>query len=300
MIQGITVKNANAEVFNLSLRDPEGNGGLAITNIDGLTPPKANINLTELSTIDGSVFNSGRISQRNVVITFKLLDMPTIEDVRQTLYRIFPLKSHVEVQIHTDTRDVYTIGYVESNDINVFSEDEKSIVSILCPDPYLYSIEELHSTYSGKGGEFEFPFENYYGTHSISFANITTDPTIVMNYPGETNNGVTFSIFASGNVTDFEIYNVSTEQRMTLDNTKITTITGSGIQSGDIIEICTIKGKKRAQLIREGVTYNIISSLGHGTDWIELINGNNLFHFAGTGLSNVTCEIKTRIMYEGV
>ena len=59
MIQSVTVTNPKGESLKLVLRAPE-SSGLIIQEISGLGPSKANINSTELATMDGSIFASAR------------------------------------------------------------------------------------------------------------------------------------------------------------------------------------------------------------------------------------------------
>ena len=71
MIRSVTVINHLGEPLKMELGRPELSGFL-IKEITGLGPPKANINSTENSTDDGSVFNSARLDARNIVLTMIL------------------------------------------------------------------------------------------------------------------------------------------------------------------------------------------------------------------------------------
>lgn len=73
MIKSITVKNHLNETINLSLTDPW-DTGLVIKQIDGLGPPKATINATDLAMGDGAVYNSARTDKRNIVMHFQFIE----------------------------------------------------------------------------------------------------------------------------------------------------------------------------------------------------------------------------------
>ena len=107
MIQSVTVTNPKGESLKLVLRDPE-SSGLIIQEISGLGPSKANINSTELATMDGSIFASARATERNIVLTLILLPIPSIETVRQKTYSFFPIKKAVTLLVETDNRLVET------------------------------------------------------------------------------------------------------------------------------------------------------------------------------------------------
>jgi hypothetical protein len=68
MIKSVTVTNYLGESIKMELGFPEKSGFL-IQNIDGLGPGKATINLTQFATSDGSLFNSAKLNERNIVFT---------------------------------------------------------------------------------------------------------------------------------------------------------------------------------------------------------------------------------------
>ena len=67
MIRSVTVENYLGDSITLELMRPE-KSGFIVKNIEGLGPAKANINTTDISTNDGSIFNSSRLTQRNITM----------------------------------------------------------------------------------------------------------------------------------------------------------------------------------------------------------------------------------------
>ena len=162
MINSIIVTNHLEESIKLELRFPERSGFL-VQDITGLGPGKANINMTELSTTDGSVYNSAKINARNIVITIKLMANPTVEVMRQLSYKYFPIKKRIRLVIETDNRTCEIYGYVETNEPNMFSSKSTTQISVICPDPYFYSTGEEGITITVLAGIealFEFPFSS--------------------------------------------------------------------------------------------------------------------------------------------
>ena len=90
MIKAITVTNYLGDSIRLDLARPE-ESGFAVKSITGLGPGKADINTTEISTNDGSLFNSSRLSSRNIVITLGFLWKNTVEDVPSEYNRCLTL-----------------------------------------------------------------------------------------------------------------------------------------------------------------------------------------------------------------
>jgi hypothetical protein len=214
MIKSITATNYLGESIKMELRFPEKSGFL-IQDITGLGPSKATINSTELSTSDGSLFNSARTNARNIVLMLKLFEKPTIEITRQNSYKYFPIKKRVKLLIETDTRTCEIYGYVESNDPIIFDKSQTAQISIICPDPYFYSVGIKTTIFSGIEPEFVFPFSN----ESISDNLIETGQVIInqeqtIYYTGDEEIGVLIYIHALGTATNLTIYNTLTREVM--------------------------------------------------------------------------------------
>ena len=302
MIKSITVTNYRGDRIKLELTKPE-ESGFVVTSVTGIGPGTANINSSEMSTTDGSLFNSARVPSRNIVISIRYLWRDTIEDARHLSYKYFPIKRKVTLLIETDKRMAEIEGYVESNDPNIFSQEEGSDISIICPSPFFYDAYENHVTsFSGVEPAFEFPFSNESLTENlIEFAVIRDVTDRVITYTGDHEVGVTITIRALGDAGDISIYNVDTREVMYVYSSSIAALTGNGIQAGDEITICTEIGKKSATLLREGQTTNILNCLNKDADWFQLIKGDNTFAYtAVTGRNNLRLEIQNRVIYEGV
>lgn len=76
MIHSFAITNYLGDRIKLDLREPEVSGFL-IKSVTGLGPVKATVNTTEVVTNDGSMFNSARLSQRNIVSKSYLLIQST-------------------------------------------------------------------------------------------------------------------------------------------------------------------------------------------------------------------------------
>lgn len=307
MIYSIVVANYLGDRIKLELGKPDVSGFL-IKSITGLGPAKANVNTTEVSTNDGSLFNSARLSQRNIVLDMVFINTvygESIEDLRQKSYKYFPLKKSVELTIETDNRYVKTTGYVESNEPNIFSSQEGTQISIICPDPYFYSAGEdgnnVTNFYS-IDPIFEFPFSNEsLDEPLLVFGEIQIKTEGVITYHGDSEIGVMIYIHAIGPATNINIYNTETREVMRINTEKISSLTGKGIVASDDIVINTAKGEKSITLIREGVSYNILNCLDKNTDWFTLAKGDNIFAFtADSGVTNLQFRVENKVIYEGV
>lgn len=302
MIKSITVTNYLGDSIKLELMRPE-KSGFVVTSVTGLGPGKANINTSEVSTRDGSLYNSSRVPSRNIVISIKYLWKNTIEEARHLSYKYFPIKRKVTLLIETDNRMAEIEGYVESNDPDIFSKEEGSDISIVCPSPFFHDAYENHVTsFSGIEPAFEFPFSNESLTEGLLELSVIRDVTDrVITYTGDHEIGVTITIRAIGDAGDISIYNVDTKETMHIYASSIEALTGTGIVAGDEITICTETGKKSATLLRSGKATNILNCLNKDADWFQLVKGENTFAYtAKTGRNNLRLEIQNRVIYEGV
>ena len=307
MIKSITITNHLDEAITLTMTSPE-QSGFVVRFIDGLGPPKANIEMTDMSLMDGAVYNSARAQSRNIVLSLLFLfpNDPTggIEATRQKSYKYFPLKKRVKIVIETDERSCETYGYVESNTPDIFSKEGGTVISILCPDSYLFSTEINSTTFATVAPMFEFPFGNEsLSVKLLEFSTITGYTTKTINYTGDAEIGMLMSIHAIGAVENVEIFRLEPEpvESIKINTDRLLLLTGEGFHSGDDIVISTVKGNKYAVLIRDGVTINILNCLDKYPDWFQLSRGDNIFTYTvETGAANLQFKIYNQIAYEGI
>lgn len=304
MIKSVTITNHLDESIKLDLFNPE-ESGFIIKNIEGLGPVKANINFKDLATNDGSIDNSARLSSRNIVMSLQFMESPTIEETRLKTYKYFPIKRNIKFLIETDDRICETIGRVETNVPTIFSDAEGCQISILCPNPYFYSAGEdgtNQTIFYGTNPLFEFPFSNESLTEDlIEFGSIENRTEGTIYYDGDAEIGITIQIHAVGEAEGLVIYNTKTREIMRINDDKLKSLIGSGIQAGDEITITTSRGEKGIYMLRSGVTTNILNSLEKPIKWFQLSKGDNTFAYtASAGLTNLQFRIENKVVYEGV
>lgn len=307
MIKRVVVTNDIGDKISIDLYNPY-DTGFIIRSISGLGSPDADVNITDIITRDGGVYNSSRMNQRNIVFDILFTRTRTgesIETIRQKTYKYFPVKRKISLLIETDNRMVTISGYVESNEPDIFSSNESTKISIICPDPYFYDAKnggDSVTTFYSVEPMFEFPFSNESLTERLLIMgeiDIATEG--VVTYHGDSEVGITIFIHALGLATNITIYNIDTREQMSIDTDKLATITGSGIVAGDDIYINTAKGAKSITLIRDGVSYNILNCLDKNVDWFTLVKGDNMFGFtAEVGISNLQIQVINKTLYEGV
>lgn len=301
MINSIVVTNHLEESITIDLRRPE-QSGFFVRSINGLGPSKADINVVEMSGLDGSSFNSARVTPRNIVLHLGFLRKPTIEYMRQQSYRYFPLKRRITVQINADNRTAKAYGYVESNEPDIFSNQEAAVISLICPNAYLFDEFESVTVFSSITPLFEFPFSNESLVSNLlemSELEFNTIKTVV--YEGDAAIGMLIHIHASGSASGVTITHTESLKTISIDSAKLIALTGDDIIVGDDFWISTIRGDKYAILKRGAATINILNTLGENPEWFQLEQGDNIFAYSATsGLVNLQFEIINDIAYEGV
>lgn len=304
MINRLTVTNYLGDSWTLDLRR-YWEWGIAITGITGIDAVEGEIFDQEMASSDGSIFTSSRAKKRNIVISASLLPVPTVEQVRHLLYKMFPVKHAITLRFDTESRSCEISGYVESNAHVIFKESVTIQVSIICPFPYFHSVGENGNKvtyFYGIEPMFEFPFSNEsLEENLIEFGEIVNKKENVIVYEGDEDTGVIIRINAVGSAGSVTIYNVLTRESMRLDNDKLQEMTGKGISQGDEISISTVKNDKYIQLLRDGIYTNILNCLDRDSDWIGLSNGDNVFAYeADSGADNLQFRVEHNVLYTGV
>ena len=226
MIKSVTAINYLGEALELELMNPE-KSGFVVKSIKGIGPSNGIINTTEVSTNDGSIYNSARKTERNIVIQLGFLWGTTIEDSRHRTYKYFPVKRPLTLIFKTDRRQCMITGYVESNEPDIFSKNSGCQISIICPDPAFYSVgEDSYNTtvFSGIEPLFEFEFENEGLDAMIEFGEIQNETEKVIVNDGDDEVGIRITIFALGPASNITIYNSSTGE---ISSSSSATVTSS-------------------------------------------------------------------------
>lgn len=295
MIRSVTITNHVNESITLELTHPE-KTGFIITSIDGLGPVKSSINVTELVTSDGGLFNSARTSSRNIVfhLQYMTTDKEGIEDIRHKTYKYFPVKKQIEICIETDKRTSKIFGYVESNEPDMFNENESCSISVICPNPYFYSLKEQCSILSNVEANFEFEFENKSLIEpTIEISKLLEPPELKLLYEGDVDTGITLIIRCLNDYAkNIKIYNTASNESISIN---------SELEAGSILKVCTVVGKKSATLIKNGFETNAINVIDRNSKWFKITKGINILSFdAEYGVDNIEIIIGNDVLYGGI
>lgn len=162
MIKSILLSNPMGYDINLVLEDPY-EIGIAVINITGLGYPKVSVQNRSIAFSDVSLYQNSTIETRNIVLTLRVIGNTSAESSRHVIYNVLVIGMPLYVEIVTDTKIVHIVGYIETVEPDIFSQEEQLQVSIVCPDPYFYTGSKI--TYVSKRintiKNFQFSKEQY-------------------------------------------------------------------------------------------------------------------------------------------
>ena len=278
LFKSVSVTNPKGAELVMELDKPE-LSGFAITNVEGVSPEESTVNITELATVDGGVFNTARKSVRDITITMAMykpnVGNLSVEELRHKLYEYFPIKKKVTLKFTTTDRVLYAECYVESNSVIVFTDMEYTQITLRHPNVWFE-------------GEYETQIITGSGSTNLVYDGDTTG-YLLATYEITTLSGVTGQNLIIANTTTSEI--------MKIDLGKVATYSGLTLAVGDEISISTKPGNKSIYLIRGAAEYVVLGALAHGeSSWITTINGTNTLTVNLSGKTTLT----TRNLYEGV
>lgn len=297
------IENTKHNILTLTQNESD----FQVVSIDGLYPPQAQINRSNVAGMDGSKFNSSKLNERAIVITLKICG--DIEANRIKLYSYFNTKQWCKFYYKNETRDVYIEGWTETHNVPQFTNNEIAQITILCPNPYFKSIDEIIDDVSKIVEKFEFPFS--FGANGATNIDVsdTTDNAIVFSEidttrvtnvinDSETQTGLIINVEFLKDVKKLLIKNTGTGDEFILDRTKY-----GGFIEGDKVVIDTNKGSKSITLIRDAQEINIFPSLKKGSVFFQLDIGDNYFSYlADNGVNDdgVAITFKHYTVYGGV
>lgn len=306
-------ENQNGEIITLSGVE----NMYQIINVEGLNPPSANIKRSEVAGMDGTKYMSGKLEERNIVLTVRING--DVEKNRIYLYNYFQSKQYCKMQYRNGTRNVYAEGYVENIECGLFTNSQQMQVSIICPDPYFYDMKEIVTDISHALGVFHFPFT--FGARGITeprvnlidrylvqeyaeatvpdqstdnaqeFSNYVINRVVNLVNNGENDTGVIIEIVATDSVVNPRIRN----DRMQFFELNMT------LNAGDVVTINTNKGYKSVTLFDDLTTTSIINKVTRGSTWLTLQKGDNqLTYNADDGADNMRVRFIHRAKYQAV
>lgn len=243
-----------------------------VVSIEGLNPPKAQLNFTKAATIDGAFFNSATLPTRNIVINLKINN--DVERVRTDINNICRIKDKVRFFYKTNAKEVMIDCYVESVEYNLFERSEIVQISLICPSPNFKSVTATtrEKTLTGSGTITDII--------NNSACDVGFKMTVTFNDP--------VSYFSLSMSNDYRIR-----------------FNDYPIQSGDILTVNAYDGYFNCTLKKasDSKTINFLPYLTDDSTIVKLAPGNNSLAVASlaTGsAASITIKLEYNTEYRGI
>lgn len=261
-----------------------------ITEVQGLNPPSATINTSQLSLMDGAKYNSSKMNMRTLNIAFAI-EVEAAKN-RTAIYKVLKSKQWIKCTYIGEYRQVYIEGYIQSIDVDYFGKKQVVTCSILCPSPYFREAQQIVNEMSLILSMFHFPFSST-AEPQIVFGVISSDSGINIDNESDVDCGLVIELYARSGLENPKVYNYVTQEYIGVEIAMLT---------GDLITIDTQEGHKTATLTRNGVTTSIFNNVMQGSTWLQLPSeGATFVYEVGTGsAANLDVTFKHTNLFEGV
>jgi len=230
----------------LELENARPSDPIIVDKIDGLDPPDIDLFLGDYAR-DGGWYSGRRVGKRNPVFALTLNPDPdhenpenhTVANIRERLYRAFIDPRRVGDDVRVDLIDDekpprYLSGFTEKLESGIFSKETEMTISMICPNPYIYNVDE--TVKDSNGPTVLFPYEGTAETGVEVYLTITSNTPVVS---VKINDGIPITL-------------------------------NFAFQTGDLIYINTRRGERKIRLTRGGVDSNILYSMTADSRWLEL------------------------------
>lgn len=263
-----------------------------LAGADGIYDAINTVYISENSMIDGAIFQGSVTKFRNIVL--QLIDVSNYSENRDMLNRLFKEK--------TPGTLVFTEGDSEPRKIDYYVESFTSSgenhrrvheISLVCPDPFFYAIEDATVSMSSWIGAFEFEKEFLEEGFEFGYRSTEKIKTIINNY-AEDNIGMIITLVCTGATTNPSVTLIQSGESIKIGHSS----KPFNMIAGDVVMISTATGNKHVQLIRDGSVQEVNQYLTEDSVFIQLMRGENSIGYAAeSGENNITVDIGYRFKY---
>lgn len=281
----IILENKNGDKLSFSQNSP-----FTITEIEGLNPPDATINTSQVALIDGAIYNSAKLNMRTINIAFAIEYQAAKNRIE--VFKVLKSKQYVKLYYKGSYRNVYIEGYIQSIQITYFEMKQIVTCTILCPSPYFKQAQQIVNELQSIISSFHFPFAST-AEPELVFGYFSNDLGITIENDGDVACGMIIELYAQAAVSNPKIFNYVTREYIGLDYE---------MQEADLITIDTRQGQKSAKLLRAGVEYNVFNHIMEGSTWLQLEAAGSTFVYEVEegSAQNLSVTFTHSNLYEGV
>lgn len=241
---------------------------------------------------DGENYNGSTAEKRNIVIVLDVRKKDYAAQ-RDRLYSYFQPRSIGTLYYYDDSIARKIQYYVESVEPSGDGLVRNLTLSLICPDPKFYDLEDQLTQLATWQGRITFPLRIHppfvvAEKMNTLIGNVRNDSSVPM--------GLTVRFSASGEVTNPSLYDVNRHDLMQIG----TADQPMTMHIGDVIIVTTGEGNKRVRMVSGGTTTNVNNMMAYPPKWLKAYQGDNLFRYnADQGIDNLSVSILSTQAYWG-
>lgn len=266
-------------------------GPFLLADADGLYEMVSTVNVMSNTMTDGASYQSAILPNRNIVLTLK--DISDYTSHRTFLNELFVPKSMGTLYLDDgdEHRKIdYYVEKVASDGIDAYRTYQ---VSLLCPDPYFYDLDDSVAMMAEFLPSFHFAHEFNASKEEFGYRQKEKIMTIA-NYIGVGGTGMTIEISCIAAVTNPVITHIETGKSITIG----TDSKPLSMEAGDKVAISTYDGNKHVYLTHDGTTTKINNYLSEDSVFLQLGHGeNSIGYSAKEGVDNMIVRITYKLRY---
>lgn len=281
---------SNADGFSVVFGE-RGMSPFLLVEAEGCYYISNNVTISENTMSDGGAYQGSVAKIRNIVLTVR--DLTNHVYNRNLLAQLFKTGEPGNLVFREDENERQIDYYVES--VNSTGQYGSRIytISLLCPDPFFYALEDVTVYMASWVSNFEFVHEFLSSGEEFGYRSAERLQNIV-NQNAANNIGMTIKVTANGNVTNPSIIRVESNESITVGSVA----KPFNMTAGDILTITTSDNDKHVYLTHEGSTAEVNEYLTEDSVFIQLMRGdNNIGYSADSGEDNMVVEITYRLKY---
>lgn len=264
-----------------------------LVEADGCYLAQNTVTISENTMTDGGTFQGSIAKVRNIVLTLK--DIEDHVENRNFLYQLFKSNELGTLIFQEDDEKRKIEYYVESITSTGEYGARTYTVSLLCPDPFFYALNDVIIYMSSWEAGFEFIHEFVAEGEELGYR-VANTISEIFNENGADGVGMTIKILAEGTVTNPEVTRIESNESITVG----TDARPFSMVSGDVLTITTTNNNKHVYLTHDGVTEEVNQYLTEDSVFIQLMRGiNTIGYSAKVGEGNMLVEISYKLKYVG-
>ena len=263
-----------------------------LKSVDGVSSYDNNVTVSDHTMTDGAEYLGSIQQKRNIVITGKMLG--DLLSNKEKLYEVFNTGDIGDIYITDSDGEQRTAEYyTEKVDADGNGIPTKAFtVSLICPDPAFYGVDE--EKYSMSNWVSLFEFEHRFKLEP--FGKRSEKRNVVIDYKSGVPTGLKIVITASGDVVNPSVVNTLQNKRITIGDSQYP----FKLSAGQSLTITTGDCDKHV-LYNDGYTEKEINQyLTENSDFFQLVYGENpIGYTADSGIEAMTIDIYFRRKYRG-